>query len=46
MGRGQGGGTTVVNQYFSLPNYVGSHNDLVSALTTLKRQARLDSVLR
>jgi hypothetical protein len=43
---GGGGGTTVVNQYFTLPNYVGSHNDLVSALTTLKRQARLDAVLR
>jgi hypothetical protein len=46
VARGRGGSGVTVNQYISLPNYVGSHNDMVNALVMLKKQGRLDVVLR
>lgn len=44
-GRGSGGGT-VVHNYYSLPNYLGSTQELVNALTQLNRQGRLQVIKR
>ena len=46
MERGGRSGSVTVVQNISLPNYVGSHNDIVNALVKLKSQGRLDVVTR